>query len=314
MFAEKGAHWSGLLQMAALPTTPRLAAVARAVLAEPHGAPSPRAVRHVMEGSSGWADYLLERGWLNREAFHAADNTTQMAGLAVLSAALTFPMTLARHLNELVGEATTCKICIVGARAEAALPDHIWNEVTSLTGVKTLDVEFAGPSSAPPNMPSVRSFVDPSSQCTTRLFISKQGDLYHRSDVGRALLARAHGRAEAEDGPLPLDLPDAYVLFNPGLGEPGWERAWEPTMSALFAADRPLLMTALSRQDAARDEQFIADRVATRAAGGGAPVGRAAAEYTNNPYRSLLSANGEGLIAPDDYEAAAANSCARMLV
>ena len=42
---------------------------------------------------------------------------------------------------------------------------------------------------------------------------------------------------------------DAFVLFNPGMGEPEWLRAWVPTLDALAAARRPLLLTALSRAD-----------------------------------------------------------------
>ena len=58
-----------------------------------------------------------------------------------------------------------------------------------------------------------------------------------------------------------MSLPDAYVLFNPGFGEPGWADAWTPTIRALLAARKPVLLTALSAADAARDAAFWANVV-----------------------------------------------------
>lgn len=78
---------------------------------------------------------------------------------------------------------------------------------------------------------------------------------------------------------------DAYVLFNPGFGEPGWERAWSQTLDALLVAERPVLATALSRADAARDGAFLG-RVLPHV--WPQPPAELAAHYVDNPWASTL--------------------------
>ena len=174
--------------------------------------------------------------------------------MAALSSALTYPLTLA-HAWELLGlgsEATT--LCVIGARAEASLPVTAWAELGELTGA-TVKLELTGPAAkATPQEhahgPRRLSMVFPDTPMC-----------YHQTSTGSALLHLARG-GPGRATPLPTDLeaalPDAFVLFNPGFGEPGWERAWRPTVDALNVAGRPLLLTALSRADADRDATFWA--------------------------------------------------------
>ena len=84
------------------------------------------------------------------------------------------------------------------------------------------------------------------------------------------------------------DLPDAFALFNPGFGEPGWELAWEPTVKALLLSQRPVLLTALSYEDAERDASFWSSVV--QRSGVGAPLDEA---YENNPWASLMPSGDE---------------------
>ena len=69
-------------------------------------------------------------------------------------------------------------------------------------------------------------------------------------------------------------------------------------MRALTAAERPMLLTALSADDAARDLAFVAGL------GGRVPaLERAAAVYEDNPFGSLL---GGGATSEPEGEAPAA--------
>lgn len=297
-----------------LPTNPRLAAVARAVLAEPHARASSMATSLLLEPEAlprrAWENYLLERGWLSARAFSTADQQTQLAGLAVLSAALTFPLAVARSWATIAPRRdpdSVCRLCVVGARAEAALPVHIWAELSALTGVSKLAIEFSGPSADAEGVPAQRKWTGPDGH---EVHLSKgPADLFHRGELGQALLERSRSEASASadseaghgsgvDSHIEASLPDAFVLFNPGLGEPGWERAWAPTMRALLASRRPLLMTALSRSDAARDVAFLDDRVPQWGGNAAAIVGLRQ-PYVDSPFASLLSAAGDGLVGVD---------------
>ena len=100
--------------------------------------------------------------------------------------------------------------------------------------------------------------------------------LFHESALHRAHLSGS-------------ELPDAFVLFNPRLGEPGWDRAWAPTVHTLLALRRPVLLTALSASDAEQDAAFWSV-VAAREG----HAARAGLEYAANPWTSLLAADVRG--------------------
>jgi len=104
--------------------------------------------------------------------------------------------------------------------------------------------------------------------------------LFHESALHRAHLSGA-------------ELPDAFVLFNPGLGEPGWDRAWAPTVHALLALRRPVLLTALSASDAEQDAAFWS-LAAAREGGNGQAAVPVGLEYAANPWTSLLAADVRG--------------------
>ena len=306
--------------MGVAPPTSRLAAAARAVLAEPHARPTAASISRCMGALStdaprhAWHSYLLERGWLS-PAYASADDATQMAGLAVLSAALTFPLTIARNWKTLLAHEDEpiggWRLGVVGARAEAGLPVHMWSELAMLTDTRRLTIDFCGPSAAPPTVQPHREWTGPDGQ-RLELRLPSKPDLFHRSGVGRVLLehARAVAPSSAEDAPhallpLPDGLPHAYVLFNPGLGEEGWERAWSPTLRALCAARTPLLLSALSRDDAARDAAFFASADAS-------VITSMAPEHQDNPYASLIAASGDGI--GEGSGGARANSCCAVVL
>ena len=286
----------------------RLAALARPLLS------APAANARVADNwkSLSLRDYIVSRGWVDAARFEAADGPSRQAAVALLSSALTFPLTLARAWPRLLESHPTggpVRLGVIGARAEASLPIHMWQEALHLTGATGLCLEFFGPAAA---LPSVRASGEGGGAhgASLRLELSHAG-LYHESPIGRAMLRRAASGADGDalsDEPLdePIDdeappagrsptgaLPDAYVLFNPGLGEPGWERAWAPTVRALCASGLPLLLTALSPADCERDEGFLAAH-APELAGRAASAGG----YEPNPFASCLPAEEAGGDAP----------------
>ena len=239
----------------------------------------------------------------------------QQRGMAALSSALTFPLTLVRAWRSLLPNeepADGWRIGVIGARAEVALPGHVWSELSTLTGAKRVNIEFSGPAAAPEGVPSAREWLGGHHPQPQQLHLTlASADLYHRSEVGKALLARSRADAEGAAPPAAaadpaLPLPDAFVLYNPGLGEPGWDRAWAPTMRALLAARRPLLMTALSAADAARDALFLEGLKW----GANGPPARLHEPFVDNPFASLLNASGERQASGGE---ARANACGRVL-
>lgn len=289
--------------------TPRLAA-ARAILTEPRARVSAAVMQQLAtppqgQPSAAWHAYLASRGWLS-DRFAAADVADQQAGLSILSTSLTFPLTVARHWPSLRrtsdGNEKAWTLCVVGSRAESTLPTKIWKELAVLIGVESLHVSFVGPKAAPPGVEAEREWRSPDGHTLRLSLPADGGDLFHRSKMGRALLKGAlKGGLPCSE--LQATLPDAFVLFNPGTGEPGWEKAWAPTMRALSAAQRPLLMTALSTGDAARDAHFIAEHVDEAAA---APFRAASATYAQNPFASLAVAHAVDGVG-------AANYCSRVV-
>ena len=75
---------------------------------------------------------------------------------------------------------------------------------------------------------------------------------------------------EADDG----SLPDAFALFNPGLH--AGKYTWKPSVRAVLASGRPLLLTAYQEQDAASDAQWLT-----------AEMGLPPTCYEANPWASL---------------------------
>ena len=234
-----------------------------------------------------WPSLLLARGWLRREAFAAADPMAQKAAVDLLTGGLTFPYTLASTGQRLCSAARPVRICVVGARAEASMPLHFWREALCLTGWPSLRLDMVGPKVDAAEPRGDMQQPSGGGGGGGGVAIVPEAALFHESRLHAELLgAPAH------------ELPDAFVLFNPGLGEPGWGRAWEPTVRALVALRRPVLVTALSAADAAQDARFWAR--AAVPGGEGEPAGPPAPphEYAPNPWASLLAAAVRGSDAP----------------
>ena len=243
----------------------RLAALSRTLLGQPSASASVPANWRSMD----WPSLLLARGWLQHEAYEAAEVAARKAAVDLLTGGLTFPYTLASVGLFCGGAGQSVRICVVGARAEASMPLPLWREALCLAGWGALRVDMVGPKVS-----------DTKARDDDRgVSVVPEAALFHESALHRAHLSGA-------------ELPDAFVLFNPGLGEPGWDRAWAPTVRALLALRRPVLLTALSASDAEQDAAFWS-AAATREGGKG-HAARAGLEYAENPWASLLAADVRG--------------------
>jgi len=199
----------------------------------------------------GWERLLLERGWLQRSASEKTEALQQ------LSRQLSFPLTLA-HAWPALGLHTASErpleICVLGAREEAdAVPMTAWMELCVLADAPRVALSMIGPEAAG----RARS-LQTDAHCITQRVCPTT---FTESALGRALLAGAEP-----------DLPDAFVLFNPGLH--AGKYAWRPSIEAVLATEKPLLVTAYSDQDAASDAQWLAEL-------------HGEISYVENPWASL---------------------------
>jgi hypothetical protein len=156
------------------------------------------------------------------------------------------------------GSTEQVELCVLGAREEAdAVPIAVWLELCVLTTASRVNLSMIGPEAE-----GDERSLDAGPLRITQARPSRTS--FSESPLGRSLLA----------GTRPT-LPDAFVLFNPGLH--AGKYAWRPSMEAVLATGVPLLLTAYSDQDAASDARWLADL------GGAAttPV------YVENPWASL---------------------------
>ena len=238
----------------------RLAALARPLIAAAGSRTPPP-----LSSCATWREWLLGAGWLHPSLYSEAAPDAQDAAVTLLSSALTFPLTLAHGWERLGLAAPRVEICIVGARAEASLPPAMWQQLSALVGAD-VRLRMVGPGIPGVVVGNGNVVATPSATPSA----SVEAKLFHETALGQALL---------RDPSSAADVPDAFVCFNPGLGEPGWGAAWEPTMRALAASRRPLLMTALSRDDAARDAEYCATH----------RIGFQPLVHEPNPWASLLN-------------------------
>ena len=112
---------------------------------------------------------------------------------------------------------------------------------------------------------------------------------FHSGATGQALLRAYAAPGSRLPSQVEALLPDAYVLFNPGLGTDARGADWIPTVRALLAARRPLLLTALDKSDAVRDEAVMSTELERWHSAGGRV--RTASPYAPNHFGSLLNYN-----------------------
>lgn len=189
---------------------------------------------------ASWTDYLK---LYRPEGFWIKDLRT----LRLLSSAYSYVMTLSRFLPELMdlekmNSGEKLELHVIGARAEAMMPRYLWDELAFFHPGRHFDVKLIG--NHVPVM-SARKKI-PTTRENENEFIRLEmiNGLYHKIDSRK------------------LEIPDAFVLYNPGVGHPNLRESWEPTLQAVLASCKPVLITSFSLEDQQRDIAALQDLVA----------------------------------------------------
>lgn len=207
----------------------------------------------------GWERLLLERGWLRRAAYEAATQAEKEKTLKQISRRLSFPITVASAWGALgLPTQGSVHLCVLGAREEAdEVSMAAWMEICVLAGVEDLRLSMIGPEA----IGSSRSMsTDDGSMSVQQTAPSPTA--FVDSPLGRAVMA-SMGRPPAAGGisdgaaagslapPVGASspderLPDAYVLFNPGLH--AGKYFWRPSIELALSTGQPILLTAYHEQ------------------------------------------------------------------
>lgn len=269
--------------------------LAREVLAVPPPPLGPQSVNAPPSSAppaSSLESYLKLRQW-DMTMVSPEDRGVAMS---LISHPLTFPLTLGTHMSTLLNtcsakhrptitgsrnrsRSSTLRLCCVGARAEATLPDEYWKELllsASLSGgfqtmnedveastSTTCSIDFIGPDVSP-HLQSKTIVLDVPWAIKHTLEMNFHKYYLHQYIAERYKVSKNSVSAAAKDRSAALhdrsfdpasqlSLWDGYVLFNPGIGHPNLAKGWIPTLRYVINTRRPVLITAHSRLDSERD-------------------------------------------------------------
>ncbi|ETL99338.1 hypothetical protein L917_03808 [Phytophthora nicotianae] len=188
---------------------------------------------------TSWTDYL--------KLYHPHERwLDDVRALGLLSSAYSYVMTLSRFLPELMDQyqmdtAAKFELHVVGARAEAMMPRYLWDELSFFHPGQQFGIKLIG--DHVPVMSTRKK--TPTTRENENEFIQLEmiNGLYHEVDAKK------------------LGSPDAFVLYNPGIGHPHLRESWEPTMQTVLALGKPVLMTSFSLEDQQRDIAALQDMV-----------------------------------------------------
>lgn len=203
-----------------------------------------------------WSQYLLWRGFLQEESFHAASSQEQEAAMVFLSSFLTFPLTLAYYLDRLQIFAegaglpsSSIKVCVVGAEGELDSEGRLWNE---LVPGQAIDDRIIKATNNPP-LPMHPRLITVDFIGTT---IEDRASFPPKSWSGQhGLLELTATRGSVEDVlgvHQDADEYDLFVAFQPGPGTNA-SYTWEEGFDMIRDTGKPLLLTAHDEGDADRD-------------------------------------------------------------
>ncbi|ETW08238.1 hypothetical protein H310_00877 [Aphanomyces invadans] len=166
--------------------------------------------------TASWSDLLADAG-------ASSSLRDDPAVTRLVSATFSFVMTLRHFLPALLPDVASMekahRVYILGARAEATMPRHLW----SMLSPWRLDISLIG--NHVPVLPS-------KPHAPSSFTLSFHNGLFHD---------------------LNLPSPDAFVLFNPGLGHPALQSLWQPTLIRMLDSKKPLLLTSFCEEDLHRD-------------------------------------------------------------
>ncbi|CAG8507924.1 17548_t:CDS:2, partial [Racocetra fulgida] len=132
--------------------------------------------------------------------------------------------------------AETVRIFIVGARAEAQLPLHLYTQLSYLFPTITLHFHFVGPESLPRgNEPHTTHY-------NHYLSFTWKNSLYH----------------DYHDAVNPFDpYCDVFFLFHPGIGRNNGKELWEKTIKQLLKTKCAIFITGFDENDMKNEIQAI---------------------------------------------------------
>ena len=230
--------------------------------------------------------FLMKRGF--KDVTHEKNPSAHRT----LTAALTFPLSLAYGINRIfhgsdigaaIGNNRMLNILVIGARAEASLPALWWREglinLSSEAADCGIRVGMLGPS-LPPVLPTRRMkseistdgdtvVVKPKIRQETEIPVAEVSIPFKRNNdnndvIVRTKQARVHhvdnGRNLLHKHPDAVGLlrdADLIVMFHPGLGHKTLKNGWKPTIELLLSSKKPVLCTAHSMQDYTRDINML---------------------------------------------------------
>ncbi|RQM15826.1 hypothetical protein DD237_003029 [Peronospora effusa] len=195
--------------------------------------------------SREWDDEWQVTSWTYYLKLYCPDEQwlEDLRALRLMSSAYSYVMTLSRFLPELVDTDNRQKVelHVIGARAEAMSPRYLWDELSFFYPRKQFDIKLVG--DQVPIMSARKK--TPTTKENELIRLEMIHGLYHKI------------------GPRNLTTPDAFVLYNPGVGHPRLRENWKLTLQTVLASCKPLLITSFSLEDQQRDIAALQDLVAS---------------------------------------------------
>ncbi|ORX44619.1 hypothetical protein DM01DRAFT_1340376 [Hesseltinella vesiculosa] len=127
-------------------------------------------------------------------------------------------------------------IFIVGARAEASLPPHIWLQLAYLFPRSPFHIHFVGPDALPPNATPYTTSVN------ERLMFTYDNSYYHDY----------HEKIEKFD-----PYTDLFFFFSPGIGHDAARDGWKPTIQKALETKCAMFLTGYDQSDMGNDVEAV---------------------------------------------------------
>ncbi|KAJ2161285.1 translational activator for mitochondrial COX1 [Coemansia sp. RSA 552] len=146
---------------------------------------------------------------------------------------------LARSDKELAMQQMPLRVFVLGARAEAMLPPHLYLQLAYLLPNSPIHIYFVGPECIPTAGETRSTIV-----VSTRLVLK-----YHKSYFHDAIWNFA-----------PFDpFTDVFFLFSPGIGHPRARPGWQPTIEKLLETKCAVFATGFRDDDMRNDIAALKD-------------------------------------------------------
>ncbi|GFH44907.1 hypothetical protein CTEN210_01381 [Chaetoceros tenuissimus] len=198
-------------------------------------------------------EYLVWRGWDKQYVDNQYTN-------ALLSHLLTFPLTFAKYADFFMdthsseADVKELRICCVGSRAEANLPDDYWREfliaIHHFHGNENQInwvVDCIGPEIAP-QLKSKQITADQESMLTLN---------YHKGFLHDHVVRLYKNSKSSNPTQEILNTWNGFLLYNPGIGHPNLIKSWRPSLDFIAKTSKKVLITAHSDIDATRDSKVL---------------------------------------------------------